>query len=70
MAKFKSKAEIAFEIKSSQALAKRDWVFLETVYHQFGCYLQLVDMRQDLTEREVNSFSRAVGNLEYGVKNQ
>ena len=63
MARYKSKAEKAFEVKVEAALEARDWTTLETVYHQYGCYLELIDMNSTIQGQEVNLAARAAQDL-------
>lgn len=61
MGKFKSKADLAFEKKLELALERRDWTAVQTVMHQYGCYLELVDMDVRLTKEE--ALERAKQNM-------
>jgi hypothetical protein len=43
----KTKADRAFESKRTQALAKRDFAAVRTVFEQYGAYLALIDVKVD-----------------------
>lgn len=59
MAKFISKADASFRKKSAKAIENRNFGALERVYHQYGCYLELIDAERDLTRDEVKELSQA-----------
>lgn len=63
MAKFKSKAEAMFDKKMEAALENRDFVAVERVFHQFGCYLELIDPNVDLTNEQIADHSQKMTEL-------
>jgi hypothetical protein len=63
MSKFQPKAEIAFQKKMQVALANRDFVSLEKVFHQYGCYLELIDSSVDLTHSQIADHSEKMVEL-------
>lgn len=47
---FKSKAEQMFSAKVDIAMAHRDFAALERVFHQYGCYMELIEPAPYLSE--------------------
>ncbi len=47
---YKTKAEQMFTEKVDIALAHRDFASLEVVFHQYGCYLQLIEAAPYISE--------------------
>lgn len=43
MPKFRPKAEVMFEMKMKAAVAERNFDRVAELFHQFGCYLDLVE---------------------------
>lgn len=64
MAKFKPKAEQAFETKFHEALQARSFDVLERVMNQYGSYLELVDMTVNMTPDETRARLDLVRELE------
>jgi len=64
MAKFKSKAEQAFETKFAAALEARDFPALEKLFHQYGCYLELIDSSVSMTQAEAADTYKVAAKLQ------
>ena len=43
MSKYRPKAEVMFEAKMKRAIEERDFDAVASLFHQFGCYLLLIE---------------------------
>lgn len=50
MAKYKSKADKAFDLRLGTALKKRDWGYVEELFLQYGGYLVLTAEEPESSE--------------------
>lgn len=63
MGKFKSKAQVAFEVKTERAIQDRDWKALQEVFHQYGSYLELIDFSSPMSPPVARAHARLAQDL-------